>query len=428
MRNLVHLLSRLHDLLHTDYCPGANRWVEWLKHPLSCLGVAALVALTCGLLVNTYSLAIFALLIGVATLGVVWPRIAVRGLRCEVEFERTRARPGEQVSVLLRIENRWPFPVWGLSLRRGFVAGNVSSQGLALARVGAWCHTEFRWDFRPDHRGLYPFEPPRVDTGFPFGLLHAEAPVTVSGRLVVWPASVPLDGMPDSAEIHAREDILAERRIGDAGDMLGTRSFRDGDSLRRVHWGQTARYGRLIVTERQAPATCATRLVVDVARESHSGETGEATLELVLSTAASIVEGLHRQHAFVEALLGHEAFAIGTDARDLRRFLDALAEVPPGGVLSSPGKSSCALDRKTRHLPSMTVTTECAFARHVAHRHGGGRGQGQERYVIVHGPACSHGHARPVAGCDCRSWLEVAASEPLAEVLPARWRRACHVG
>lgn len=424
MRKLVHLLSRLHEFLHTDYCPGVNRWVDWLKHPLSCLGLAALVALACGLLVNTASLALFALLAGVATLGILWPRIAVAGLRCEVEFERRRARPGEPVPILLRIENRWPFPVWGLSLRRGFVSGGRSSEGLALARVGAWSRTEFRWEFRPEQRGLYPLEPPRVDTGFPFGLIHAHAPVAVHGELLVWPASVPLRGMPDSAEIQAREDVFAERRAGDAGDVLGTRSFRDGDSLRRIHWGQTARSGRLIVTERQAPATCATRLIVDAARSSHSGDAGRETLELLLSTAASIVEGLHRQHALIEALLGAQTFVIGTDLRDLRKFLDALAAVPPEGLVSSAAGGGCALDRRSRHLPSMTVTTDCGFARHVAHRHG----RSQERYVIVRGEACSHSHPRPIAGCDCHAWLEVAASEPLAEALPPRWRRACHVG
>lgn len=422
MRFAARVLSWLHDVLHTDYCPDANRWVDWLKHPLSCLGLVALVALLCGILIDSYSLALFGLLAAIATLGVVWPKIAVAGLRCEVSFQRTRARPGELVPVLLRVQNRWPIPVWGLSLRRGFVSGTRASEGLALDRIPGWSFTEFQWDFRPDHRGCYPTEPPHVDTGFPFGLLHATAPVAVEGGLVVWPASVPLTGMPDSAEIHTREDFLSDRRIGDSGDIVGTRPFRDGDSLRRVHWQQTARYGRLIVTERQAPATCATRFVVDSTRASHAGPAGRETLESVLSIAASIVESLHRQHAFVEAVVGERTFAIGADARDLRRFLDTLAEIPADGT-SGIHDTGCLLDRRSRHLPGMTVTTDCGFARHLAHRHG----RRQQRYILVHGSTCSHEHGRPIAGCDCRSWIDLGSAESLAVVLPGLWRRACHV-
>jgi len=424
MASLGRLLSRIHHSLHTDFCPDANRWVHWMKHPLACLGVAAVIALACGLLVNSGAFAVFGLLATVGLLGAIWPRIAVAGLRCEVEFGRNRARPGEVVPVLLRIENRRPWPVWGLSLRRGFVDGTAATQGIALARVGGWSRAEYQWDFRPERRGTFPFEAPQVDTAFPFGLLHCFAPVSVRGELLVWPASVRLDGMPDAAEIQTREERFADRRIGDAGDILGTRPFREGDALRRVHWRQTARYGRLIVTERQAPAACAMRLIVDASAPSHTGNTGRATLESLLSTAASILEGLHRQHALVEVVVGSETFLVGAAANDLRRALDALARVPVSGIADHlPHGAPCALDCRTRLVTSMTITTDCAFARHLAHRHGGS----QERYVLVHGGDCRHQHGHPVAGCDCHSWLDLSANEPLDEVLPGRWRRSCHV-
>lgn len=424
MASLGRLLSLVHHALHADFCPDANPWVHWMKHPLACLGVAAAIALACGLLVNSGAFAVFGLLAAVGLLGALWPRIAAAGLRCEVEFGRNRARPGEVVPVLLRIENRRPWPVWGLSLRRGFVDGTGAAQGIALARVGGWSRSEYQWDFRPEQRGTFPFEAPQVDTGFPFGLLHCFAPVTVRGELLVWPASVRLDGMPDAAEIQTREERFADRRIGDAGDILGTRPFREGDALRRVHWRQTARYGRLIVTERQAPAACAMRLIVDASASSHTGNKGQATLESVLSTAASILEGLHRQHASVDLVLGTETFLVGAAASDLRRALDALARVPVAGIADhSLHGAPCTLDRRTRLVTSMTITTDCAFARHLAHRHGGSR----ERYVLVHGGDCRHQHGHPVAGCDCHSWLDLSANEHLDEVLPGRWRRSCRV-
>ena len=166
MRSVARLLNLLDRVLRIDFCPSANRFVYWLKHPLACLGLAALVSLTCGLLINSYAFALSGVLVGIALLGVIWPRIAVSGLTCDVKFERSRARPGEPVPVRLRIRNRFPWPVWGLSLRRGFFAGDRgrgrgrNTDGIALARVGGWSVSEFVWDFRPATRGSYPFESP----------------------------------------------------------------------------------------------------------------------------------------------------------------------------------------------------------------------------------------------------------------------------
>jgi hypothetical protein len=254
MRRLVRMLERAHAVLSHDFCPSMNGWVYWMKHPLASIWAAATVALICGIWVNPYALLLLAALAGIAGLGVAWPWIAARGISGRVSFPQPRVRAGERALVRIEIHNRLPWPVWGLSLRRGFVRGSDAHEGIALARVNGFSTVQLEWSFVPEHRGVYPFQEPRLDTGFPFGLFHATAAVDVVGELIVWPRSVALDALPDAMEIHSREDRLADRRVGDCGDMIGTRPFRPGDSLRRVHWRQTARHGRLIVTERQAPA------------------------------------------------------------------------------------------------------------------------------------------------------------------------------
>jgi uncharacterized protein (DUF58 family) len=65
---------------------------------------------------------------------------------------------------------------------------------------------------------------------------------------------------------------MSDRTAGETGDLLGTRLFRAGDSLRRVHWVQTARQQQLVVTERQSPAGSVVRVCVDTAAESYPGE------------------------------------------------------------------------------------------------------------------------------------------------------------
>ena len=116
-------------------------------------------------------------------------------------------------------------------------------------------------------RGAYPVNGrAEVETSFPFGLFRARREVRVTGKLIVWPQTVALPNLPDVAETSSVDDSFSDRRVGDLGDMLGTRLFREGDSLRRVHWAQTARQQTLIVTERQAPLTTSVRVVLDFAR------------------------------------------------------------------------------------------------------------------------------------------------------------------
>jgi len=423
MQTVSRILDRAHSVLSHDFCPSANRWVYWLKHPMAAVALAGIVALVCGLLINPAALIVLAAVVLIGCLGVVWPLIAVRGIRCEAEFLSSRCRVDEAVEVRLRLQNRWPWPLWGLSVRRGFADPGDESGGIALARVASWSDTEWVWTFRPHRRGVFPIRRPEIDTGFPFGLIHARAPVEVTGELIVWPRSTQLDAMPDAAELRSREDRLTDRRAGDLGDVLGTRPFRDGDSLRRVHWGQTARFGRMIVTEREAPVACAVQLRVDTSASIHRIESDRSSLERTLTVAASILESLHRQHARVDVVLGKQAFPVGSSSGELRRCLDAIARVPFTGETTD--STECTLDRMSRHVSTIVVTTDLALRQHVAHRH---RSAG-ERYIVIRTDSAgdiSTGK-KTVEGCDCHAWLELAATDPVEMILPESWRRACHV-
>ncbi|MEW4489936.1 DUF58 domain-containing protein [Thalassoglobus sp. JC818] len=421
MKVIHESLHKAHNVLNHDFCPWANRWVYWIKHPLACLAAAAIVAGSCGLFVNPVGFAILAAILLVGLLGAVWPWICSRGLSAEAEFIQTRCRFGDSALVQLRIKNRYPWPAWGLSIRRGFHDGVDESQGISLARVKGWSDTEFEWVFTPPSRGVFPQGLPQVDTAFPFGFWQAFVPIELKSELVVWPESVPLDAMPDVVDIQTREDQLTDRRCGDTGEMIGIRPYREGDSLRQVHWLQTARTGKLIVMERQTPATSAVRLLVDIDHSRHRFDSRRNSLEQALSIAASIIESMHRNHAFIELQIHEQLIPIGSSFGDLRRGLDALARVPADGIHCH---HSCHFDQPTRCLPTIAVTTDLALRHHRTHPHVS-RG---ERYIVVqtNGDAQDSSPSKQ-ADCDCHSWLDVKSDEVLRDVLPARWRKACHV-
>lgn len=409
--------------LETDFCPWANRWVYWLKNPFWVLLAATLTAVTCGVLVSGTALVLGVLMLALLALGVAWPWLSLRGIECSVRFDQSRAHEGDAVPVVLTITNRWPWPVWGLSLVRGFA--QEAHGGFALALVGGWSTGQTVWSFRPACRGRYPLETPQLETGFPFGLYRATRAVRGENTLTVWPQRVRLNELPDAVEIEAREDRTSERRAGDAGDVMGTRWFRQGDSLRRVHWAQSARQGRLIVCERQMPIASALRLVLDLDPSHHGGTGRERSLERLLRVAASIVESMHAQHFYIECVVGAQTIAVGAAASDLRQCLDAFAAIPPEGIAACHAHGACCGPAgRHRSMSEFVLTTERGLSAQLHGRHW----SENHHYIVIGAPATPmpdscHDHTH----CACRPWLETARDTDVLADLPLRWRRACRV-
>ena len=367
------LLASMGRALSTDFCPSFNRWVYWMKNPLWVLVLATVGTVLCGVFLNPWIFALTALLLVVVGAGTVLPWVAIKGINCQVLFDVRRVAFGQPALVRLRIQNRWPLPVWGLSLINGFASGQIAAdrqlsdgdEGIAFARVPGWSTMEYTWSFVAKQRGLYPVNGlAEVETSFPFGLFRARRRADVQGQLIVWPETISLIGMPDAAESQVSDDTFSDRRVGDFGDILGTRPFREGDSLRRVHWAQTARQQTLIVTERQAPLTNSIRISIALPTSDVSSS---ATVEHCIRVAASLCESLHRQHCRVELQLGEQLLVAGQSAAGLQRVMDALAVAGPVDLQANSDNGNRRPARSGSHF-EVTVTTPDGAKTGTAHQ------------------------------------------------------------
>lgn len=389
------MLEKASSALSTDFCPWANRYVYWLKNPFWVLMLAIGGSLACGIFITPFVFLLTGLLVFVTAAGVALPWIAVRGISCHVMFDVPRTQVGRPAIVRLKVQNRWPIPVWGLSLIKGFAHDESTdgNEGVALARVPGRSAVEYSWSFVPCRRGVYPRDAAEVETGFPFGLYRAAKAVSVDGRLIVWPATVALDGMPDASQSQQTDDQYSDRRVGEFGDAMGTRLFRSGDSLRRVHWAQTARQQTLIVTERQAPAMSSVRVILDIWEGHHPPGFRDETIELSVGIAASICDSLHRQHCRVELIIGRTLMVAGDAASGFNRVMDTLAVAD--AQADKPAESS------RRHGFEILVTTDAGYR------------AGHRRQIIV-------------GDSDNEAWVVIANKNDLNRELPAHWRRLCH--
>ncbi|MEY2727718.1 MAG: hypothetical protein RLZZ458_3585 [Planctomycetota bacterium] len=424
---MVRAADRMDRVLRSDFCPSLNRWVYWLKDPFWCLLLALGLSMVVGIFVNPMVLLLSGVLGALAALAAVLPWLTMRGLECSVSVEQSRGRVGESLGIRLRIRNRRVWPAWGVALTGGFPAAVGEDQflsgggvGLALAKIPACSEMEFVWRLKPGTHGSYPADIPQLETGFPFGIFRARRPVNVEGRAIVWPATVILSGLPDAPAAGGQEESLSDRAAGESGDLLGTRLFRAGDSLRRVHWAQTARQQQLVVSERQSQGGSLVRVLVDSRRESYcgadAGTGGRALWELVVRTAASVCESVHQQHGRLELVLCGRRYETGESVQGFRQLMDALSTAEPCDESTGAARMT---RRALRGGVTFTVSTLVGIRRGLDAE--GVVGLGGRRICV------SAGEPSADSGAISGDWKRIHGSLELAARLPRLWKEYCHV-
>lgn len=365
------------------FLSGLSRSVRWARTPLGSLGLAAVVSALCGMFLHPQGFVVGFGVLGVTALGLGWPWMSVRGLTGTLDFDRARCREGESVLLRFTLRNRMPWTAWGVSVR-----GALGS----LACVPGRRTTVESVAFVPTCRGVYPADPPRVGCGFPFGLWEATRPLDIAAPLVVWPRTYPVAALPDGPGGQLAEGLAVRDRAGTWGDPLGVRPYRRGDSLRHVHWGQTARHGELIVCEVQSNAVPRVQLVLDTHPAAHAGEGPDGSREWAIRVAASLAEGWTGQGADVGLVLDGPAPPRGRSipARTAV-LLDALARLGPAGSQDLAALLDRPECRRFEQGLRVIVTTDLGLRalRAVWPR------RASERFVVLRAAAFGGGDASP---------------------------------
>ncbi|GAB4419001.1 MAG: hypothetical protein Fur0044_15180 [Anaerolineae bacterium] len=136
-----------------------------------------------------------------------------------------------------------------------------------------------------DRRGVYSFSPLRLESKGPFGLFHTQNMVAAPGEILIYPAYHPLKRLRLFEKRELAEQ--AALRVGRGSQVIGTREYRTGDSLRQIHWRSTARTGQLVVKEFSDDEQQAFTVVLDLQTDLSIGAGKFSTFETAIRLAAS---------------------------------------------------------------------------------------------------------------------------------------------
>jgi uncharacterized protein (DUF58 family) len=109
---------------------------------------------------------------------------------------------------------------------------------------------ETRYSFRPRRRGIHRWNRVTVRGTDALGLIVLERSiVTEPCELKVYPAPIPVSLTLSLASSQGTSEVETGRVRGSGLDSRGIREYVPGDPLKHVHWGSSARTGRLMVKE-----------------------------------------------------------------------------------------------------------------------------------------------------------------------------------
>lgn len=318
-------------VLTTDFFPSANRFVYWLKEPVGWFFLATCVSVIIGLYFAPIGWTLAAALASVIAVGMVWPAIAVRAVSCSLRPCVPQVHEQQPCELQFSVRNRLPMPLWGLSVegfldRSSTLTGIESIPTVALAFVRALTTSTYRFSIRPDFRGHYPDGDAMLACSFPFGIWTAKRKLEDVTPVTVWPQMSPINGQPALRGRNAAEHGEGDR-AGRAGNFIGLRDYRTGDSVRDVNWIATARYGELVVTERSAPQSCNVEVIVDVGAFEHRERLAQR-----VRVAASVLANLHLSSIPLTVRIGNKVMHVMRGRNGFVQMMDELAGIPPEGL------------------------------------------------------------------------------------------------
>jgi uncharacterized protein (DUF58 family) len=212
-------------------------------------------------------------------------------------------------------------------------------------------------------RGRYAYASTTVVVEDPFGLERAETTLDGSGALLVYPRLVDLDTVFSDAGANAQGGRRLLLRRPSGFDLHSVREHQQGESLRKVHWGTTARRGRLMVKELEDEPRDEVAVLLDAAAGTVAGTPPDSSFDAQVRAAGSLLRAHARggrRVALVVNSAGRETFGLHGDDGDWRRALEALAAAEPNGTLPAAALLAEDASPAARALDLTVVTARLA--------------------------------------------------------------------
>jgi uncharacterized protein (DUF58 family) len=280
--------------------------------------------------------AIFALAASILTVIPVawwWNEVSLRQLEYERHLDKTRAFPGENVKMTVRITNRKLLPLSWLEIRDEIPMAlplvNDTLMPTHAPNIGSLHNVlSLRWYERVSRvyelsctaRGVQDLGRVQLRSGDLFTLFEQREERENDDRLIVFPRIWPMVDLTLPTKDPFGERQAYRRLIEDPLRTIGVRDHRPEDGMRRIHWKATAHKGDLQVRVYEPTATLNLVILLNVTTfEHHWQGVLPELLERSISVAGSVATWAIGQK-----------YKVGLVTNGCLARSDQPARVPPG--------------------------------------------------------------------------------------------------
>ena len=277
-------------------------------------------------------------LLGTTILSYVWTWLSVASLEVAVDRHTPKARVGENLDEEITARNlsRLPKP----SLEVDDLTDLPGAQNARAVHLGSLGSATWPTETLARKRGIYTMGPVRVSHTDPFALFRRERRFGGTAKVMVYPRVFDLPEFYVPSSDITGETSMMRRTHNVTPQASSVRDYAFGDSLSRIHWGTTARMGKLMSKEFDLGRAGEVWVLVDLQQEVQAGELEDSTDEYAASIAASLAK------RYIQAVLPLGLLAYGdrrhflpaeTGAGQFERIMDSLAVSKAVGVMSLDG-------------------------------------------------------------------------------------------
>jgi len=312
-------------------------------------------------------------------------RLGLSDLEAGYAVSQLSGHVGDKLRVTYTLRNTGRLPKPWLEVHNPTtLPGGLPGRALAIGG-----RSERSWLVRMplSRRGHFRVEPLQIRTGDPFGFFEAAATVGQGVGVVVYPRieALPMWRLPP-ASIEGSH-ASPERTLQTTPLATTVRPWAPGDSMNRIHWRSTARFGEIQVKEFDLEQTADAWLFLDLEHGVQTGSGDESTTEAAVRVAASIADkALAENRAVGITVNAHRTTVLPADrgGRQRLKILQLLAAVEADGRTPLAESLVTTIGRLKRGMTAIVVTAsqDPSFIRPLATL----RGRGIAAVVVLLDP------------------------------------------
>jgi len=205
-----------------------------------------------------------------------WNRFCLHRVEFSRRLSSSRVFHGEEIIYETEIVNKKILPLPWLNVEDELPEDVTLLKGEAekagprrvvmnvTSPVGIYHKIRRRYPMRCMQRGVFTFGPTILRSGDLFGLLQRETRYQECEHLTVYPRLVPLEKLGVSSKQLFGEMRVRNHLFRDPVLTAGVRDYQPGDSIKRIHWKNSARFGKLQTKVYEPTTTIDLSIFLDV--------------------------------------------------------------------------------------------------------------------------------------------------------------------